>query len=454
MTRLSTLIAFCAVLAVEVGAAEKPNVIVIMADDIGFECYSSYSSEFYSTPNIDRLAATGVRFTQAYSQPLCTPSRVRIMTGRYNFRNYTRFGDLDLSQPTFAKMVKSAGYSTAIAGKWQLSAGNLNGPREAGFDEYCLWHFSKAHGGDKPVGPRFKNKGSRYKSPHLFKNGELVPNLENKYGPDIVSDYICDFIERKKDEPFLVYYPMILVHNPFVPTPDSSDWEKTDRKRAALEHFRDMVHYMDKAIGKIVAKLEETGLRENTLLIVTGDNGTNKSITSPFPGRGEIKGGKGLMTDAGNRVAFVASWPGHIDAGAVVNSPIDFADVMPTIAEVTGAELPENSDGQSILPLLRGDASGARGWVFMSYSRQGPGTAPFRCFVRDAEWKLYADGSLFNVPNDWLEHSPVTGARGDRARTRLQPILDRILKDTGDGQISRKPAVARKSKTRKRRKKR
>ena len=116
MTRLSLLTAFCAMLAVDVGAAEKPNVIVIMADDIGFECYSSYASEFYSTPNIDRLAATGVRFTQAYSQPLCTPSRVRIMTGRYNFRNYTRFGDLDLSQPTFAKMVKSAGYSTAIAG--------------------------------------------------------------------------------------------------------------------------------------------------------------------------------------------------------------------------------------------------------------------------------------------------------------------------------------------------
>ncbi|MEK6236489.1 MAG: sulfatase-like hydrolase/transferase, partial [Planctomycetales bacterium] len=188
------------------GAGRPPNVIVIMADDVGFECYSSYGSKYYSTPNIDKLAATGARFSQAYSQPICTPSRVKIMTGRYNFRNYTKFGELDLSQPTFAKMVKSAGYATAVAGKWQLSPGNLKGPHQAGFDEYCLWHFDAG------------NKGSRYKSPKLFRNAELVPKTDGEYGPRVVTDFICDFIERKKDKPFLVYYPMILVHNPFDPT--------------------------------------------------------------------------------------------------------------------------------------------------------------------------------------------------------------------------------------------
>ena len=366
------------------------------------------------------------------------------MTGQYNFRNYTKFGELNLSQPTFARMVRSAGYSTAIAGKWQLSAGNLNGPHEAGFDEYCLWHFSKGAPGGKPLDPVFKNKGSRYKSPQLFKNGEVVPDLEDKYGPDIVSDYICDFIERKKDDPFLVYYPMILVHSPFEPTPDSVDWDGKNKSRNARMHFREMVHYMDKVIGKIVAKLEATGLRENTLLMVTGDNGTNTSITSPFPGRGEIKGGKGQMTDAGNRVALVVNWPGQIRSGAVVNSPIDFADVMPTVAEVTGTELPKGSDGQSFLPLLKGDDSAARGWVFMSYSRNGLSSAPFRCFVRDEQWKLYADGSLFHVPEDWLERSPVLGTEGDEARKRLQPILDRILLDAPEKHISRKPAAAKK----------
>ena len=165
-------------------AAEHANVIIIMADDIGFECYSHKGSEFYATPHIDQLARTGVEFAQAYSQPICTPSRVRIMTGRYNLRNYTRFGELDLSQPTFAKMVKANGYATAIAGKWQLSPGDLGGPHKAGFDEYCLWHFSAAHDKERQtqLPPLLKYKGSRYKSPNLFENGRLVSNTENKYG--------------------------------------------------------------------------------------------------------------------------------------------------------------------------------------------------------------------------------------------------------------------------------
>ena len=171
-------------------AQEKPNVIIIMADDIGFECYSHKGSEFYSTPNIDQLAASGAEFTQAYSQPICTPSRVRIMTGRYNFRNYTDFGELDLTQPTFATMVKGNGYATAIAGKWQLSPGDLDGPHKAGFDEYCLWHFSAAHGSKskKALLPDiFKSKGSRYKSPTLFENGQLVPGTQDEYGPEVAS---------------------------------------------------------------------------------------------------------------------------------------------------------------------------------------------------------------------------------------------------------------------------
>ena len=419
----------------------KTNVIVIMADDIGFECYGHKGSEFYETPDIDRLAATGAEFTQAYSQPICTPSRVKIMTGRYNFRNYTTFGELDLKQPTFATMVKSNGYATAVAGKWQLSAGDLDGPRKTGFDEYCLWHFSKGPNPDK-LPPEFKNKGSRYKSPKLYQNGKLVENTENKYGPDLVSDFICDFIERKKDQPFVVYYPMILTHSPFVPTPDSPDWDVQDPNRKPIEHFRDMVKYMDKVIGKIVNKLDETGLRDNTLIIVTGDNGTSRNLSSPFPTRGMIQGGKGTMQDAGNRVAFVANWKGTIKPGTIVDSPIGFADVLPTIAEATGSTLIEGADGKSFVPLVKGDMSQARSWLFQSYSKNGPGTAPYRCFVRDANWKLYADGSLYNVPNDWLEKSPVKGSEGQSQRKRLQPILDRILKEVPPKLVDRNVAVA------------
>jgi len=404
----------------------KPNVIVIMADDIGFECYSQYGSTFYKTPNIDQLATHGAQFTQAYSQPICTPSRVKIMTGQYNFRNYTQFGELDLAQPTFAKMVKGNGYATAIAGKWQLSIADLNGPYQAGFDEYCLWHFSRGNA-PKQTPREFRKKGSRYKSPRLFQNGKLVLETEGKYGPDIVSDFVCDFIERKKNEPFVVYYPMLLVHDPFDPTPDSRDWAEKDLTRKPIEHFREMVHYMDKIIGKIVDQLDATGLREETLILVTGDNGTNRKITSPFPSRGEIQGGKGTMQDAGNRVAFVANWPGQIKPGTIIDSPIGFTDVLSTIADVTKSDLPTPADGLSFLPLLMGDMSQARSWIFQSYSRNGPVAAPYRCFVRDSNWKLYADGSLYNVPNDWLEKSRVTGSSGNRARKHLQPILEQIL---------------------------
>lgn len=424
-------------------AGEKPNVVVIMADDIGFECYSHKGSEFYKTPNIDKLAKSGAEFTQAYSQPICTPSRVRIMTGRYNFRNYTKFGELDLKQPTFATMVKANGYATAVAGKWQLSAGDLSGPNKVGFDEYCLWHFAPSHGGKNlktQLPERFRNKGSRYKSPRLFKNRELVSGTTDQYGPDLVSDFICDFIERKKDKPFFVYYPMILTHSPFEPTPDSIDWKKKDNSRQPIEHFREMVNYMDKMIGKIVNKLEETGLRDNTLIIVTGDNGTSTKLTSPFPTRGQIRGGKGSMQDAGNRVAFVANWPGTIKPETIVDSPIGFADVLPTIAEVTGSTAPSNTDGQSFLPLMKGDSTKARGWMFQSYSKGGK--SPYRCFVRDANWKLYADGSLFNVPADWLEKSPVTGSEGEAQRRRLQPMLDGILKNVPARLIDRKVPAA------------
>lgn len=420
-------------------AIEKPNVIIIMADDIGFECYSHKGSKFYSTPNIDALAKTGVEFTQAYSQPICTPSRVRIMTGRYNIKNYAKFGILPPTQPTFATMVRANGYTTAIAGKWQLSPGDLEGPNKAGFDEYCLWHFSAAHDNElKAKLPELlRDKGPRYRSPRLFKNGILVGGTENKYGPDLVTDFICDFMERKRNDPFLIYYPMLLTHSPFVPTPDSIDWEKTNAKREPIEYFRDMVHYMDKMIGKVIRKLDETGLRDNTLVIVTGDNGTHRNLTSPFPSRGAIRGGKGTMKDAGNRVAFVANWPGTLKPGTLVNSPVGFSDVLPTVADITGSALPPGIDGQSLLPLMNGNASEARAWIFQSYAKSGAGNAVFRCFIRDANWKLYADGSLFNVPNDWLEESPVTGKEGEPHRKRLQPILDGILKEFPENLIDR-----------------
>ncbi len=397
-----------------------PNVIVIMSDDIGHEAYGCYGGTSYKTPVLDVWAATGARFENAHSQPLCTPSRVKIMTGRYNSRNYVRFGEFPFGEKTFGHVMKSAGYATCIAGKWQLQGRGAQGPRDAGFDEYCLWHMMDVE----------QDKGPRYRDPKIIENGTWRTDTEGKYGPDVVSNYILDFIERKKDGPFFVYYPMILVHNPFEPTPDSPEWGQDARGN---NFFKDMVEYHDKVLGRISDKLDALGLRENTLLLYMGDNGTNGSITSRVSGGGSVKGGKGGTTDAGTHVALIANWKGTIPEGAVINDIVDFSDILPTIAEAGGAALPEGVriDGQSFLPRLKGQRGNPRGWIFIRYKRD-PDRTEYR-FVRDQRWKLYDEGGhpragkLYDVPADVLEENPIAegqgGGEAEAARRRLRKAL-------------------------------
>ena len=176
-------------------AADKPNVILIMADDVSWECFGCYGAEDYKTPRIDQLASEGIRFEHCYSTPICTPSRVKLMTGKYGFRNYTHFGYLDPSERTFAHMMKEAGYQTAIAGKWQLNglynklAGHLDPmrPHQAGFDQSLLWQVTRGKGGDG---------GERFWDPPLEHNGKFISKEENagQYGPDLLTDFVCDFI--------------------------------------------------------------------------------------------------------------------------------------------------------------------------------------------------------------------------------------------------------------------
>ena len=186
----------------------RPNIVLIMADDLGYECIGANGGESYATPVLDRMAAEGVRFEHCYAQPLCTPTRVKLMTGLSNVRNYVEFGTLEKSQTTFAHLLRDAGYATAIVGKWQLGR-DASLPAHFGFDEHCLWQLLR--------------RPSRYAHPGLEVNGKMVDYRSGEYGPDIVCDYACEFIERHKDGPFLLYYPMMLTHSPFVPTPDSPD---------------------------------------------------------------------------------------------------------------------------------------------------------------------------------------------------------------------------------------
>ncbi len=384
------------------GQEQRPNIVLIMADDLGFECIGANGGTSYGTPVIDRLAKTGMRFGNCHSQPLCTPSRVQIMTGIYNVSNYTNFGILDRGETTFAQLFKNAGYATVIAGKWQLGR-DEDAPNHFGFDEYCLWQHRYGRMDDQLHDTRFSN-------PRLEINGQTIRYTGGEYGPDLVSDYICGFMERNQHQPFMAYYPMILTHCPFTPTPDSRDWNPEDMGSLTYKgdsiYFDDMVAYMDKMVGKIVSKLDELGLRESTLVLFTGDNGTDQPIVSMISGR-EYTGGKGLTSDNGTHVPFVANWPGMISEGSVCQDLVDFSDILPTICQVAGIQVPADLkvDGRSIFPQLTGQPGIPRDWVYGWYSRDGK--SKIKEWVRDRDYKLYRSGDMFNVTVDLYEKRPL-----------------------------------------------
>lgn len=379
-------------------ADQRPNIILLMADDMGYECLSSNGSVSYSTPALDKLATNGIRFTQCHSQPLCTPSRVKIMTGRYNSNNYVDFGYLDVKELTFGNMLKDAGYKTMIAGKWQLNGVNTkeeghmdqNRPQMFGFDEYCLWWLTK--------------KGSRYANPTIVQNGELLKTTIDDYGPDIVSDYVTGFIERNQNNPFFVYYPMMLVHSPFQPTPDSPEWASSEtRTTSDNKFFKDMVEYTDKVVEKIVSKLDELNLTENTIIIFIGDNGTNSDIITQTK-NGAYKGGKGRLKDNGTNVPMIVSWPKAGKKDIVSEDLVEFSDFLPTFADASNARIPNNIDGRSFLNLLTEKAYTPRETIFIHYYPTTTNVSERNgCFIRTKKYKLYSDGRFFDMESDKWE---------------------------------------------------
>jgi len=397
--------------------SSRPNIVLIMADDLGYECIGVNGGTSYETPVLDRLAKEGLRFEHCYSQPICTPSRVKLMTGIYNVRNYVAFGKLEESQTTFAQLLQKSGYATCIVGKWQLGK-EARLPQHFGFDEHCLWQLFR--------------RPSRYPNPGLEINGKPVDYQSGEYGPDVVNDYACNFIERHKDKPFLLYYPMILTHCPFEPTPDSKAWDAKSKGSRTYKgdpkYFGDMVCYMDKAIGNLLDKLESAGVRENTLVIFTGDNGTDQPVVSMM-GNNKVAGGKGKTTDAGTRVPLIVSWPGNTPKGNVSQDLVDFSDFLPTLCEAAGVEVPASLqiDGRSFLPQLRGEAGSPREWIYCWYARNGG--AKGKEFTRNQRYKLYRSGQFFDIESDVLEKRPLDStALSDEmaaAHTTLKSALDR-----------------------------
>ena len=356
--------------------SDKPNMVFILADDYGITGAHSYGG-IYKTEHLDALAKGGMRFEYCFSMPLCAPTRAACMMGRYGFRtgvvdNGTGGRASPDKEITIARLLQQSGYSTAIAGKWhQLT--QLGTPQQA----------------------------------------KMLNVTEKDYGPDLLHEFVVDFITRHQNKPFFIYYPMVLVHGPILRTPDSS--------QDSRNLFADNILYMDKLIGKLVTELERLKLREKTLIVFVGDNGCVRGGT--LNGR-PIDGAKGSMKEGGSRVPLIVNWPGTTPTGETCADLVDVADLFPTFAEIAGVPLPAGVtiDGHSFAPQIKGKPSKPRQWVYVQLGD--------RWYVRDNRWKLYNDGTLADMKNAPFEEIAVQQgtqtAEEKDAQKRLQSILDNL----------------------------
>jgi arylsulfatase A len=415
MTRRAFLAAAASASAWAQAPAKKPNIIFILADDLGINGLSCYGADHLRSPNLDRLAATGTRYTNAYTAPLCGPSRALILTGRYAFRtgatNQDATGlmkpDVETMTP---KVLKQAGYASVMIGKWgQLPLG----PAQFGFDEHLKFTGSGTYWNTQ-------DKGRKY-----VRNGETVKLADKEYLPDVMHRYLVDFITRHKDRPFFAYYSLSHVHAEILPTPDSAPDTK--------DYYPDNILYMDKLVGQLVAELDRLKLRDNTLIVFVGDNGTGSHYapTSTIGGK-RLSGEKGSMLEGGANVPLIVNWPGKTPAGKVTADLIDSTDFLPTFAELAGAPLPAKTviDGRTFAPQLQGKKGQPREWIFIQLARMW--------YVRDAKYKLDQTGQLFDMSKAPFEEIPLPATAAAPARARLQAALAKLnpaggILDTGDG---------------------
>lgn len=398
----------------------RMNVILIMADDLGYECIGANGGE-YDTPYIDKLSREGIRFEHCYSNPLSTPSRVQLMTGKYNVRNYMAFAKLDRREITFANLLQKSGYVTCISGKWQLGK-EKDAPEYFGFDRSCLWqHTQKAVDEHKC--------DTRYSNPIIDIDGKTLESSKNSFGPDIYCNFILDFIRENKNKPFFVYYPMVLTHSPFVSTPDSKNYEpiRSSTYQGNSVYFPDMVKYMDKLVGRIIDELERLQLRDNTLIIFTGDNGTSTNIVSTLNGKKYI-GGKGKTIDSGIHVPLIVSCPKGLQ-GIANNELVDFTDFFPTICEVTRTSIPStlDLDGKSFCPHFKSMNQKIREWIYCWYEPKKGVNRNAIVFARTVKYKLYRSGRFYNVQNDFYETKPILKRQMTNEQKRIYDILYGVI---------------------------
>lgn len=357
---------------------------------------------------------------------LSCPSRVQSLTGQYNYRNYVAFGYMNPDENTFAHLAKTAGYNTAMVGKWQLGKDRTL-PTKCGFDEFCLFQLES-----------YKERSERYANAIVDRNGEYIgSDSVSSYGPKMFQDYAFDFIDRsaRAGKPFLLYYTTPLVHAPFTPTPDSESWDiATDSEKPDTANFAGMIAFLDKQVGEMIAKLKCDGLYDNTIIIFTADNGTSTKIHTPMKDGTIIQGGKGEMTDRGTHVPLIITWGDKCAKGVESRRLVDLTDFMPTFADAMGVEVPAQwtIDGISLYPEISGGEPLVREWTLCHFNPLWPTveTQNASRTVRDAQHKLYHDGCFYDVETDVLEQNSIAKSEGgeiaEQTRTKFQAVLDAL----------------------------
>ncbi len=448
--------------APNLSAAERPNVIVFLADDLGQRDLGCYGSTFYDTPNLDRMAKDGMKFTQAYAAcPVCSPTRASLLTGRWpqrtgvtdyigaaqpdKWKRPTKMlpapysEQLALDETTLAEALKAAGYATMHAGKWHLGGLNFF-PENQGFDVNM--------GGLDRGGPY---GGKKYFSP--YGNPKLSDGPDGEHIADRLAAECGKFIEANKDRPFFVSYWLYDVHTPLMGKPElakkyegrakqiaADAWGLEGERKVRLTQnfpvYGAMVETMDGSVGAVLAKLDALGLAEKTLVIFTSDNG-GLSTSEGWPTSNEpLRAGKGWLYEGGVREPFIVRWPGKVKRGTISDRVISTPDIFSTVMEACGLPPVKSAqDSVSLLPTLRGDSQPPRGpifWHYPHYGNQGgfPGGA-----MRDGDWKLierYETGALelYHLANDLSERTNLAEKEPLRSKA-MQAKLLAWRKDVG-----------------------
>ncbi len=411
--------------------AQKPNIVFILADDVGYYTPAINGGESYLTPRIDSMARHGMNFTNCEASPLCSTSRSLLLTGKYNFRNYSNWSYMNPSETTVANMLHNAGYVTGIFGKHQLEY-SVDTMKNWGWDYHCIFELT-----ENPM------KYSRYKNPVLMENGTVLSgaDMQGKYGDDVLTDKIFSFMQTNKSKPFFVYYSMSIGHAPYCPTPDDAafaNWNP-DKNVSDTSFYASMMHYMDKKVGQILDKLQQMGLAQNTLVIFAGDNGTPPEIYYNAHGVKNIKGEKGLPREGGTHVPMMAYWPTHIQEGSVNADLIDFTDFFPTfaqVANVTNLNAYKPLDGLSFYNGMLNKPHTSKQQLFFVFDSH-PGFTDYRRWARDKVYKLYDSTDaikaklFYNTVLDEGETKPINSSKITAAEKAIKQNFQYMLDTMG-----------------------